>query len=348
MKKFVKNIKFKFLIPLFLFVPFLLLFSEENKSYLFFSHKLHLKFNKIDCFTCHTLNEEKTSLITHPDHTKCVNCHDVQEPEDCVVCHSHPEQKVKKRENILLYEEISFDHLKHIAEKELPCLKCHEDALRNSTIKQSELFPKMKICINCHDEYFPQENNNCQFCHEKDIQNIKPVTHNNFWLKKHGKNLTRTERAECKSCHSVTSNKDCFSCHQKEKPKNHNLAFRIKGHGYSAVSDRESCNTCHTEAACINCHSKTTPVSHTALWGGKYSRHCNNCHLEDSEYSSISGGFNSKCQFCHDAGTVSAKHRSSPLLPMHRGSGCYDCHGTGGKARVKHPMPPENSCRTCH
>ncbi len=143
----------------------------------------------------------------------------------------------------------------------------------------------------------------------------KPSSHTGRWLEYHGRTVGAEGNSPgkpgkaCVLCHDRT---DCIVCHTTVAPRDHNNAWRVRGHGLMAGGNRDRCLVCHKQDYCVRCHSETAPRTHTASWR---KRHCTWCHF--------GSGFvpTDNCVVCHKvAPHTSAPHAVSPTL------NCGLCH----------------------
>mgnify|MGYP001566403563 CR=1 FL=1 len=143
----------------------------------------------------------------------------------------------------------------------------------------------------------------------------KPSSHTGRWLEYHGRTVGAEGNSPgkpgkvCVLCHDRT---DCIGCHTTVAPRDHNNAWRVRGHGLMAGGNRDRCLACHKQDYCVRCHSETAPRTHTASWR---KRHCTWCHLGPGFVPA------DNCVVCHKrAQHVSAPHPVNPAL------NCGLCH----------------------
>ncbi|HHT9111148.1 MAG TPA: hypothetical protein ACFYDZ_08340 [Candidatus Brocadiaceae bacterium] len=255
--------------------------------------------------------------------------------------------KIKVKHNIpKKYRDLKFTHKIHL-ENKVECNKCHSSIGKSDAIT-TDLLPDMyHNCVPCHKER-GEDKIACDICHKHIKKNRMPLYHEQRWVKhedprwilKHGSE-SYYNKDYCKRCHPDQN--WCVNCHQIQKPKSHNNAWRRRTHGFAASWERKKCMACHQEDFCVRCHTNTTPLSHTASWGGigTKNRHCLNCHYSISKV---------ECTVCH----LRPDHPSAPGIP-HDTKGyppCEVCHkrGIGGAPRRTHPIPPDmtDKCKVCH
>jgi len=60
---------------------------KSNKDLIKFSHSLHSEL--VECADCHSTVAESISLNDRllPNHDNCVDCHDVEDDNECKTCH---------------------------------------------------------------------------------------------------------------------------------------------------------------------------------------------------------------------------------------------------------------------
>lgn len=123
-----------------------------------FSHKIHVKQNKIDCKYCHHL-VEKSKHAGIPSVNLCMNCHNAvkegkttgkeeiakiyealenEKPINWIRVHNMPDH-------------VFFSHAQHVKVGELDCTECHGNVEDMDRIMQVNDL-SMGFCINCHRE----------------------------------------------------------------------------------------------------------------------------------------------------------------------------------------------------
>ena len=333
--------KFYYLISC-LTIAFLTILGGCKESEIHYSHAKHMERGLKDCNTCHAYQEDFKPKW--PKMAKCLACHmknyDTSNPKSCLLCHTRPGTEIKVKHNIpKKYRDLKFTHKTHL-ENKVECIQCHK-SIEKSDVITVELIPDMYgSCIPCHKER-GSDRIQCSVCHKYIKNNRMPLYHEDRWVKhedarwiqKHG-NEFYYNQDYCKRCHSDLN--WCVNCHQIQKPKNHNNAWRRKTHGFVASWDRKKCSACHQEDFCVRCHTNTKPLSHTAVWGGTKNHHCRNCHLPISTV---------ECTVCHPRPT----HPLAPGIPPWMTKPCESCHQPGGMAgRIRHDIPPGVACTICH
>ena len=259
-------------------------------------------------------------------------------PDICASCHEDAgEQTGLARELAKDWPRIKalppdgkFSHNRH-AEADVKCHSCHANISNSKKVTLVQM-PDMDTSMKCHSD--TGVSTDCATCHEAiDIDNAPP-SHSQSWERFHGEDSRDPMRGEmCSRCHERST---CATCHQTEKPRNHNYGWRNFGHGTTAQIDRSRCATCHRTDYCVRCHKETPPVNHRAGWGPPSERHCMSCHL-------TGGGDLQNCAVCHGARNT---HPAAPARPRNTrhitATDCRTCHSA-----LKHPDNGDN-CKTCH
>ncbi|MCK5075026.1 MAG: cytochrome c3 family protein, partial [Calditrichia bacterium] len=188
------------------------LFSQTQKDVIKFSHKLHLE-NEVECETCHqnAANSQTGKDNLMPSMESCSDCHDIEEENECGICHSNinePGEITRIQSYSLL-----FSHEKHL-KSNINCLKCHADINKKEFAGVYHL-PAMDKCMNCHTK--KTVTNQCNACHAPDEQ-LRPVSHRGDFMHIHGQsaktgNMDVSVNMSCSSCHSDNY---CQNCHEGE------------------------------------------------------------------------------------------------------------------------------------
>lgn len=300
-----------------------------------FAHGDH---KEMGCGDCHDGENGEPIL---PGHDICGACHDIDvdkpTPEGCGFCHADPEYTVKPRTRAI-GEEIKFVHAPH-AVKEIACAVCHPAPDQRPLPKG----PAKPFCMDCHGKTNPALNE-CAVCHKELTKATIPLYHGGMrilhdvpktWERTHGADSRRDPKF-CELCHDDEA--FCSSCHRKNPPQDHTLAWRRKPHGLRAAWDRERCAVCHEEDSCIKCHRHSEPASHRAGWGRVVNRHCISCHFPVEKTG---------CTVCHE----SVEHKGALPSPHTFGSfppRCGACHPGGVPYRAPHLLNSTAHCTTCH
>ncbi len=229
------------------------------KSDLTFSHKFHVEEAEVECLACHAAAKTSQSGTDDllPAMETCYSCHD-EEDTECSTCHAQPDEPVILP-RIEQYA-AKFNHQKHVQQKGVTCITCHEGVAQKETVQSGMHLPKMATCMNCHET--PETVAGCYSCHLIGDP-LKPADHLSGWDKNHG--LVSAEDPEtCKSCHTDNY---CITCHQGENVNGtaHPPQF-IATHSLSYKMQETDCATCHeSKQFCIDCHvnvSGARPADH--------------------------------------------------------------------------------------
>jgi len=316
-------------------------------SNLIFSHAFHVGEQEIECIACHTETESSalSSDKNLPTMDECGQCHDVEDDEDCGICHRDPDEAA---ELINPSRSIAFNHQVHIAEG-TECITCHGDVSEVDQLTEENL-PKMSVCFNCHDG--STAGNNCSICH--DDQTTLKAIHPADWRHKHGERAA-VEREWCLGCHR--DGRSCLNCHEGDNLTGniHDLNYRFT-HGLDAGTKRVECGQCHNKRTfCVDCHENELrmPLNHSRLsWvngHGQAARNdienCAACH-DVSDPTCARAGCHS--DFDGIRGTDPAIHDPSTGRFDTKGSWhddggyfCYQCH-------TNTHLPGTGFCGYCH
>ena len=298
-----------------------------------FSHKVHVDGEGLDCADCHAASET-TGRPAMPALAACNLCHtqiDADKPPERRVAALYDGTASRQTKASALDGEIVFAHDKHVAAVQ-DCNACHQGIAQNEVVDASVAVEKA-ACLACHSSKNVADD--CATCHREQRSDRAPRTHQNNWLRFHGKTVRAESEAivdRCSMCHTEST---CVTCHQTQLPDSHNNFFRRRGHGLVARMDRENCAACHRADSCDSCHEQTRPQSHVGSFGGRRNTHCFACHLPVEA---------SDCVTCHRA--TPSHLRAAPLPSGHTPSmNCRACHG------VSAPLPHVDKgdhCTACH
>jgi len=269
--------------------------DSSHSSLLKFTHQTHLD-NGLDCETCHTAVTNSSSLSDKltPTMEDCAECHDVEDDENCELCHFEDVYEplpVKQ-------SSITFNHQSHIEEQSMECISCHKGLDKvDYGFESPTLLPTMGDCYQCHNNTTLAVNE-CEQCHLS-TADLVPSNHKQVNFNKDHKFMSMEADADCAMCHD---NNFCESCHigttmidetnsadnfftpysphrlidnenQQQISLVHDLNYRYN-HGIDAKGKTSECATCHqTETFCAECHNSTgtgdfalggfVPASHT-------------------------------------------------------------------------------------
>jgi len=262
--------------------------QDTNKSLIKFSHQFHVE-NDVECEACHTSVEESTVLnqILLPDMEACSECHDVEDEENCEMCH----YKDVYEPLIVKTSELYFNHKFHLTEQKMECQNCHKGLDEEDySFESSDVNPPMSNCFSCHNNKASAANV-CEQCHIS-TANLLPAQHKEVGFMKEHRYMSMEAGADCAMCHD---NNFCEECHvgtnmitednfandfytpysphrytDNSKMQQitfvHDLNYRYN-HGIDAKGKFNECSTCHqTETFCAECHN--SPGSGDYALGG--------------------------------------------------------------------------------
>ena len=251
--------------------------TEENKKRINFSHQLHAEMT--DCASCHSNVEESKSLTDNllPEgHESCESCHDVEDDENCAMCHVDEtyEPLVRSAASSLI-----FSHKYHLEEYELECTECHKGLDEvDYSYESKNVNPPMMQCYQCHDNQ-KIATNECEACHIS-TADLLPQDHKQVSFLQNHKFKVDSKDAQCAMCHGDSF---CQACHAATtgldeanlsddfytpyQPHNyidnakeqkimrvHDFNYRYT-HGIDANTNSSSCLSCHNrETFCNECH----------------------------------------------------------------------------------------------
>lgn len=258
---------------------FTTLIEEEpkvtNKNIIKFSHEFHSEVT--DCAACHSGATSAMSLTDRllPGKSDCAACHDVDDDENCGLCHYEDNFEPLVQSGSSLF----FNHAQHVETLEMECTTCHKglDKVEYS-FESAGVSPSMALCYDCHNDQ-SVATNNCVVCH-KGTADLIPADHKlvNFFGEH---KFTALNDKSCAMCHDNTF---CEACHvsttaidgtntatdfytpysphqyksdakQMQIARVHSFDFRYS-HGIEAKGKISDCQTCHqTETFCAECHS---------------------------------------------------------------------------------------------
>lgn len=278
--------------------------DKENVYELIFSHELHSTELEMECLTCHGAAGSSQAGTDNllPEMSVCGDCHDVEDDEQCGMCHSNLDEPLAVA-RIVTYS-AKFSHEKHLA-SDLDCMACHAPIMEKAEVGAPESLPGMVSCMNCHDN--KGVINTCESCHLPE-EELKPESHTINFIHTHSDlarmNETKTSGGfNCQTCHSKNY---CQDCHEGENldRRTHPLNFEFN-HALAAIGKEAECASCHTDRQfCIDCHrdSQIMPHNHRPGWaipnvGGRHKdeamqnlENCMACHEQNAEQI---------CQPCH-------------------------------------------------
>ncbi len=292
----------------------------------------HADHTDVDCTDCHADIEssERAEDFNFPTMDVCGDCHDVDDDEDCGICHRNADDPQTSPE---LKREIVFSHKSHIG-RGTECGTCH-GSVSESAQTLPEHMPGMKGCFSCHDNFKAKDS--CELCHAGNITllDIHPAD----WRHIHEDKTVR-DRDECLQCH--TRDLSCLECHRGDNLLGniHDLNY-LYIHGLDAKSKLIDCSSCHdNQTFCYDCHARENriPLLHSsAAWildHGRAARrdpeNCASCH-DSADPTCGRGG----CHLDADGlrGTDNRFHSPSASMFSSKGAWhnddghyCYVCH----------------------
>jgi hypothetical protein len=248
-----------------------------------FSHPVHAE-QDLDCSTCHEGIETSQSALDGflPAKDTCESCHDVEDTDECGVCHTNPEDPTGYGPRPVVAAH--FSHQAHV-DGGMACETCHGP----SALGEPHL-PAKSQCRTCHEtaSYLTD----CRYCHGE-MEPLIPFTHVKQWYWLHGVDARISEES-CANCHTQI---DCQDCHtgNNVRPRSHTLNYAFN-HALDARGREMQCATCHQEPGfCQACHiaEGVLPTDHSqAGWIGAGGGQ----HAIEARFDIES------CVACHDQG----------------------------------------------
>jgi len=311
------------------------LFGTGEKRFAF-SHERHVSKEKLDCENCHA-DAAASDEPGMPSRDTCDVCHqgiDEAKPAERRIAGLFHGEEFSAAHASALSSELVFSHQRHASV--LACNLCHEGIESNERVT-SLARPTMALCTDCHREKkAPSE---CATCHKEIREAWAPPSHRSNWKRIHGQTVRAHSDLTADGCWLCHTESTCSTCHQSEKPENHDNFWRQRGHGVVAMMDRENCAACHEPASCERCHADVKPKNHVGNWGAPRDNHCLVCHQPLSQEG---------CSACHP---MAKSHLSAPPKPPSHyiGMDCRSCHTYG-----RHPplefshVDNGDDCNSCH
>lgn len=266
--------------------------KNRNQSIIKFSHSTHEGMS--ECADCHSAVSESIDMSGSllPVKDDCAACHDVEDEDNCEMCHYEDvyEALVPATSALL------FNHKYHIEDQNMDCEKCHSGIWEvNYSFESSGVNPGMEVCFTCHNNT-SVASNACEQCHISTV-NLLPQNHMAVGFFKNHKfadedNCIMCHEPEtfCADCHVATIGIDetnlsndfytPYSPHnyvdgvkQQVITRVHDLNYRFT-HGIDAKGKTQNCQSCHQiETFCAECHASEDgdfamggiiPLSHTS------------------------------------------------------------------------------------
>ena len=224
--------------------------GSPDASGLKINHKFKMDTVGLSCDACHEPNSSNPRLMSFPNHDTCAACHadaidQNSAKKNCELCHTQPDYKTNVRKDQVLSPLVKFDHQPH-QKSGVDCAKCHT-VFDKDILTGDEMLPSMDTCVKCHADQKVKGGTDCNFCHVKGLEKIKPQTHDAAWKIVHGKGLTKDLiDSNCKVCHTRELGNSCTKCHHQAP-----LTF----------GKTVACSTCHGAG-----FDTTRPKDHTPLW----------------------------------------------------------------------------------
>jgi len=238
---------------------------------IFFRHQRHDVELKQNCLDCHdVMLDDLDRHAVIPDHENCVACHDVDDKNECILCHTDTENALP-----IPLPERNYPSFTHSAHQQFPCTRCH---VRLFPDGMEIAFPEPEDCRRCHDESKP-----------------RPTDHLwESWLLQHGIEASLNETS-CSVCHTQES---CDNCHQgtgiygaTHSPHPPTWLFN---HFADAAFGGE-CLVCHeSRKFCVDCHRRMIHIPHPFGWGEYANREDGGKHVEEARL------YLETCLSCHD------------------------------------------------
>ena len=118
---------------------------RRNDELINFSHSLHYDF--VSCDECHSSVPGSTSLSDRllPDHDSCVDCHDVDDDDECETCHKNmvvQGSRIDPPEKGMTGIAPGYMDAMHGL-----CIACHEEKHKKEPARFGKWFA---TCANCH------------------------------------------------------------------------------------------------------------------------------------------------------------------------------------------------------
>lgn len=248
----------------------------QDESRIKFSHSLH--YDLVSCEDCHQGVTESITLKDRmfPEHSSCESCHDVDDGDNCMMCHYDDNfSAIEKRVSKLI-----FNHKFHIKNEQISCESCHKGFSEvEYSFQAKQPHPFMKDCYTCHNDS-KVATNACESCHIS-THDLLPADHKSMTFMKNHKFAFASNSNDCMMCHDNNSN-NCIDCHMANniaevnlsndyyKPYSstsftgtriqkvnrvHELNYRFV-HGIDAKFKSNDCMSCHqVETFCSQCHA---------------------------------------------------------------------------------------------
>jgi c(7)-type cytochrome triheme protein len=297
-----------------------------------FSHARHVGGEKLDCANCHAdaLAADEPGM---PAKDTCTVCHadiDAEKPPERHIQGLFHGDDFAAVHASALAGEVVFSHKLHASGQ--ACDACHLGIESNTRV--SSLRPvRMDACTACHQsKKAPGE---CATCHKEITEKWQPASHHSNWTRMHGLVAREHSEATADKCYLCHTESTCSTCHKSQAPLNHTNYWRERGHGVTAMVDRESCAACHEPASCERCHADVKPRNHVGNWGAPRDNHCLVCHQPLGQEG---------CVACH--ANANSHQLAAPKPSDHYpGMDCRACHGL---SQALPHVDNGDDCNSCH
>ena len=332
------------------------------------------------CGDCHSADMWKQNAFDHDKKTdfplkgahkdtSCSSCHFNQKykdtPDTCIGCHKIQDihnggygEKCDRCHTPKKWNEIKFDHGKETdfrllgQHQKAACTSCHTAEVLKKNKKEKKKLPT--DCFGCHkhdDSHKGKNGEKCDDCHNSKSWSKHKFNHDketDFPLRGKHKELS------CSFCHKGKIEKDemkadCIECHKKDdvhrgkQGEQCNNCHNEKGWHDKVLFDHDLADFpligMHVATQCEECHL-------TSVYGSTDDE-CNSCHAGDDVHKTRLG---TDCETCHNPNSWENwlfdhdKATRFEIDGAHKEVGCYDCHRTNSKGKLK----ASRDCISCH
>jgi hypothetical protein len=309
--------------------------EQDRSKVIKFSHKFHIEEVGAECVSCHTGAPESQKAADNnlPTMDNCAECHDVEDEENCTMCHIS-EEVLEPFENPP--RQLYFNHAFHVEDQELACTQCHQ-GLDKVDLASPDNLPPMETCSRCHDG--EKAFADCARCHTPDFV-LLPEDHQGDWKIEHSREA-RFDQNRCGICHATS---DCQECHQgavlvegkdgvgrfalgvpssasskaQAVQRVHDLNY-VFTHPMDARGKTVDCQACHEVTQfCTECHLNQNVLSDKKpVWHG------------GPDWSAIAGG----------VGTGGGRHAELARRDMETCAACHQIEGNDPTCVLCHRDP---------